>query len=123
MASGRAIARWWPAADGKTSTESLIAAANNGQKDAVAILDRIADHLASAVYLLAITFDVDHIVFGGGVAEVGPPLLKTISAALGRLAGSSAFVRSLDLSARIALEPAGALGVFGAAALAWDGGL
>lgn len=116
VASGPAIGRRWPV-DGGAPAEALLTAATGGDARAVAALEPIADHLAVAVYLLAITYDVDLIVVGGGVAEVGPRLLDTIRDGIDRLQAQSGFVRSLDLGARVVLKPAAPIGAIGAAAL------
>lgn len=117
VASGSAIARQWPAGGGDSATESLIKSAERGDTKAAAIRDRVADCLAKAVYLLAITYDVDRIVIGGGVADVDDLLLNTIKSGLHRLEQQSAFVRSLQLQSRVILKPPGPVGAIGAAAL------
>ena len=86
-----------------------------------AVLDPVADHLATAVHLLAVTYDVDRIVLGGGVAEIGEPLLELVGAGLARMAERSGFVASLELPDRLALAPAGPVGAIGAAVLAATG--
>jgi glucokinase len=61
------------------------------------------------------------IVLGGGVAEVGPPLLEAVAAALSSRVGASGFLASLDLGGRLRLVPDGLpVGAFGAALLAWQ---
>jgi len=69
------------------------------------IRDEVAGHLAAAVRMLALTVDVDLVVLGGGVSEVGEPLLAAVAAALDRQAEGSAFLRGLDLSSRLSLIP------------------
>ena len=119
VASGMAIGRQWPDPEGLSPAASLIAQANLGDERAAAVLEPIADHLAKAVYLLAITYDPDRIVVGGGVADIGGPLLDVIAEGLRRLETSSGFVRSLELPSRLLLKPAGPVGAIGAAALAY----
>jgi len=121
-ASGSAIARQWPSTGPTPPIESLIAAAIAGDDEAIETLDRIADHLARAIYLLAVTYDVDRIVIGGGVAEAGTRLLDEIENGVRRLENQSDFVRSLRLTERLSLKPAGAVGALGAAVLARLGG-
>ncbi len=118
LASGSAIARQWPTTGSTSPTESLIEAAKRGDDEAVAVLGRVSNYLAKAVYLLAITYDVDRIVVGGGVADLDGLLLDIINDGLGRLEQQSAFVRSLQLPSRVILKPAGPVGAIGAAALA-----
>lgn len=118
VASGTAITRRWAGADGRSPAEALITAANSGDDRAQTVLEPITDHLATAIYLLAITYDVSHIVLGGGVADLGQLILDPIIAAVGRLEQQSGFVRSLELASRLVLKPAGPVGTIGAAVLA-----
>lgn len=118
VASGAAIARQWPGTNGLSPAQSLFRSATSGDERARAVLQSVTDHLARAVYLLAITFDVGRIVIGGGVADLGRPLLAEITAGLDTLASRSPFVRSLQLPSRVTLKPEGPVGAVGAAALA-----
>jgi glucokinase len=135
VASGSAIAARWPirspqagpdgASDGDSSgasrgaeadpagllgqaerpAQALFAAAGAGDPRAVAIRDEVAGYLAAAVRMLALTVDVDLVVLGGGVAEVGEPLRHAVATALDRQAEGSAFLRGLDLAARLSVVP------------------
>jgi glucokinase len=116
VASGPAIGRQWPADNG-AAAESLFAASSAGDPRAIAALEPIADHLARAVYLLALTFDVDQVVIGGGVADVGVPMVDAIREGIGRLAAESCFGRALARADRFRLTPAAPIGAVGAAAL------
>ena len=118
VASGRAIGRRWASGPGRSPAESLVDAAEAGDERAAAVLAELGDHLASAVYLLGVTYDVGRIVIGGGVADVGPRLLRPVRSGLARLEARSALVRSLDLPSRVTLTPAGPVGAVGAAVLA-----
>jgi glucokinase len=118
VASGSAITRLWPTNNGTRSADALFDAVRNDDQDAEAVLAGVADHLARAIYLLAVTYDVDHIVIGGGVAEAGNDLLNAINGGISRLEEQSSFVRSLDLGRRVELKPEGPIGVIGAAVLA-----
>lgn len=122
FASGSAIARQWPTTGATPPMEDLLSAALNGDKRANETLGHITDHLAKAVYLLAITYDVDTIVIGGGVAEAGTRLLDEIENGVRRLENQSDFVRTLQLAERVILKPSGPVGAIGAAALALLGG-
>ena len=44
--------------------------------------DQVADHLAAAVQVLVLTVDVDVVVLGGGVAEVGERLRLAVATGL-----------------------------------------
>lgn len=105
LASGSAIARRWSGGEGRSPAESLFAAAALGDASAVAVRDDVAGHLARAVRLLVLTVDVDLVVLGGGVAEVGEPLADAVRDALVRQQASSAMLRALDLPARVVLAP------------------
>ena len=69
------------------------------------IRNEVAGYLAAAVRMLALTVDVDLVVLGGGVAEVGEPLRHAVATALDRQAEGSAFLRGLDLAARLSVVP------------------
>jgi predicted NBD/HSP70 family sugar kinase len=83
----------------------LFAAARSGDGEAVRVRDRFADAVAAAVRLLVLTCDVEHVVLGGGVAEVGAPLLDAVAAAARRQAAGSALLRSLGVADRLLLAP------------------
>ena len=118
VASGAAIAAAWPVeSDALPAAEALFRAADAGDAPAVAVRDRVADHLAAAVRLLVLTVDVDLVVLGGGVADVGEPLRRAVAAALARQAAGSAFLRALDLPERLALVGPESVAAVGAAAL------
>lgn len=117
VASGSAIERVWPVDSDRNAAAELFAAASEGEIRAVELVDDVADHLAHAVYLLAVTYDVDRIVIGGGVAQTGEPLFRSIDEGLARLGRQSAFVRSLQLQDRVCLSPDGPIGAIGAAAI------
>ena len=60
------------------------------------------------------------IIIGGGITDVGEPLLAAVTAALRAQAASSSFLAALDLAARVRLVPAGVpVGAIGAAMI-WD---
>ncbi len=116
VASGAAIARMWPGRDGTPAAASLIAAADAGDPDAIRIRGTVLGHLARAVELLAVTYDVDCIVIGGGIADAGDGLLTRLRATLAELDGTTALVGTLDLRDRVRLAPAAEpLGAIGAA--------
>ncbi|MGH9116531.1 MAG: ROK family protein, partial [Acidimicrobiales bacterium] len=69
VASGSAIGRRRPMADGESPAAALFAAARRGNADAIDERDRLADHLAVAITVIALTVDPRIVVLGGGVAE------------------------------------------------------
>jgi glucokinase len=105
-ASGTAIDAAWPNRNGRPTGVELFAAARSGDGEAVRVRDRFADAVAAAVRLLVLTCDVEHVVLGGGVAEVGAPLLDAVAAAARRQAAGSAFLHSLGVADRLLLAPA-----------------
>ena len=118
MASGPALARRWPSSGRHSPVEALFAAAGRGDGAATLVLERAVSHLTRAVQLLALTFDVDRIVIGGGVADVGGSLLMdALRQGLHRLQSPSPWTRALNLPDRIMLKPTEPVGVIGAAAL------
>ena len=118
VASGTALSRQWPPSGQCSSVEALFAAAHRGDDEAMLILRGAVEHLSGAIHILALTFDVDRIVIGGGVAEVGVSLLMdALEQGLHRLQSRSPFTRALNLPDRIMLKPPEPVGVIGAAAL------
>lgn len=116
MASGSAIAAAWPVADGLPPATTLFAAAAAGDVRAVQVRDTFADAVAAAVRLLVLTCDVETVVLGGGVTDLGAVLRDAVVDALRRQATASPFLAALDLPARVALVPAGsAVAAIGAA--------
>ena len=118
VASGPALARQWLPSGRHSSVEALFAAAGNGDDKATLILRRAVEHLTRAIHTLALTFDIDRIVIGGGVADVGTSLLMdALRQGLRRLQSRSSYTRALNLADRIMLKPPEPVGVIGAAAL------
>lgn len=86
--TGRSLAD--PAANGALSAANdalpasvaVFDAAAHGDPEALRIRDEFAEAVAAAVRLVALTCDVEHLLVGGGVAQVGPPLLDTVAAVL-----------------------------------------
>lgn len=120
VASGTAIAARWPSTDGPlTAASSLLAAADAGDTRAVAVLDEVAGHLATAVALLVQSVDPEVVVLGGGVAEAGPALLDAVRRALQERARRSPVLAALHQPDRVAHVPDGLpAGALGAAVVA-----
>lgn len=106
-ASGSALDAAWPSSAGRPAPSELFAAAEAGDLDALRIRGEFACAVAAAVRLLVLTCDVARVVIGGGVSEVGAPLIEAVQAALIEQAACSPFLRSMDLAHRIELAPAG----------------
>ena len=126
VASGSAIARAWPVRRhperpdaGESPAAALFRGAADGDREARRVRTKIADHLAAAVQLLVLTVDVDVVVLGGGVSEVGEQLRLAVAHGLSQRGRTSPFLASLDLPARITLAPTGRpIAALGAALLA-----
>jgi predicted NBD/HSP70 family sugar kinase len=105
VASGSALAAAWPSGD-QPAAQALFAAAAAGDREAVAIRDRFADGVAEAVRVLSLSVDPRTIVLGGGVAQLGEPLLTAVTEALRRQTAHSPFLASLGLAGRVRVVPA-----------------
>lgn len=118
-ASGAAVDAAWPSRNGRPAAAAVFAAAAAGDADAVDVRDAYADAVAAAVRLLVLTCDVEHVVLGGGVAEVGRPLLESVARRVQRQGEGSAFLRSLRIGQRLQIVPDGVpVAPIGAALLA-----
>ncbi len=113
-ASGSTLAAAWPGDGSVPPAATLFAAAAAGNAEAVVIRDRFAAGLAGAVRVAGLTVGPAAIIIGGGVANVGEPLLEAVTAALRAQAAGSPFLTALDLAGRVSLlpgqAPAGAIG-------------
>ena len=113
-ASGSTLAAAWPGDGSVPPAAALFAAAAEGNGEAVAIRDRFAAALADAIRIAGLAVGPAAIIIGGGVANVGDPLLAAVIAALRAQAAGSPFLTALDLAGRVSLlpgrAPAGAVG-------------
>jgi predicted NBD/HSP70 family sugar kinase len=105
VASGSALAAAWPS-DGAPPAQALFAAAAAGDARALQVRDRFAAGVAAAVRVLGLSVDMETVVLGGGVAQLGEPLLEAVASALRRQAVDSPFLASLDLAGRLRVVPA-----------------
>jgi glucokinase len=106
VAAGAAVSRHWPT-EGAYPAVALFAAADAGDPEAVRVRADLAAGVAAAVRLLVLTTDVDSVVIGGGLSNLGRPLLDDVAGVLDRWAAGSPFLASLELSSRIELLPPG----------------
>lgn len=116
LASGSALARVWPSEDPKR-VRSLLSAVGAGDAHASVVWHTFVDGLAQAVTALALAVDPEVVVLGGGIAEVGDPLLLGVVEALEARASDSPFLASLDLPGRVQPVPQGPVAAIGAAML------
>ena len=87
-----------------------------GDPDAIAVRDRFCARVADAVRMLGLAVDPAAIIIGGGITDLGEPLLAAVTAALRAQAVASPFLAALDLADRLRLLPAGVpVGAVGAA--------
>jgi predicted NBD/HSP70 family sugar kinase len=108
----------WPAPDGVPAPVALFEAAAAGDPVAVVARSRYASAVAAAVRILVLTVDVREVVLGGGVAQLGDPLLDAVHDALAAESAGSAFLASLHLAERVRLAPGRVpVGAVGAAVL------
>jgi predicted NBD/HSP70 family sugar kinase len=115
-ASGTAIDVAWPGPHSRPAPLELFEAAAAGDTHAIDVRDQFAWAVASAVRILVLTCDVQHVVIGGGVSGVGAPLLECVRSVLAAEAHASPFLASMGLATRVSLAPAGSpVGAIGAA--------
>ncbi len=115
-ASGSAVAAAWPGTGERPSPVELFEAAAAGDPAALAVRERFTDAVAAAVRVLLLSCDVARVVIGGGVSELGAPLLDLVHDTLDRQAAGSPFLASMQMAGRVSLAPHGVpVGAVGAA--------
>jgi glucokinase len=120
FASGPSIGRRATAAGMAAGTaKDVYAAAAGGDPTARELVDDVGRRLAWAVHLLVMTYDVDHVVVGGGVSHAGSAFSEPIHRELERLRAVSSQAGEL-LPAHIVevLPPEAEPGAWGAVAVA-----
>ena len=122
MASGSGLAAQWGA--NPPAADELLALAASGNAAAQGLVDRLMWAVASAVRLLVLTNDVDHIVIGGGLSRLGDSLLAPVVDQLLRWEDASPFLAALRPSSRLSLVPSwtpvAAIGAALAGSTTWD---
>ncbi|MBC7550882.1 MAG: ROK family protein [Cellulomonas sp.] len=115
-ASGASLDARWPGSGDVPPPAALFAAAAQGDPAAIALRDDFARAVAAAVRILVLTTDVAAVVLGGGVSELGEPLVTAVRAALAAQSAGSEFLASMRIGDRIRLAPRGVpLAAIGAA--------
>ncbi len=104
IASGSALATAWPTTGGPPA-QALFDAADIGDARALTVRARFAEGVAAAIRILCLTADVEAVVIGGGVAQLGERLLVVVAEALTARAASSEFLASLALPDRLRVVP------------------
>jgi glucokinase len=119
-AAASALTAAWPT-DGEISPAAAVfAAASAGDPRAVAVRDHFAGRVADAIRMLGLSVDPAVIVLGGGVTDLGQPLLAVVTAALRAQAVTSPFLAAINLAARVRLLPTGVPAAAIGAAMIWD---
>jgi glucokinase len=77
------------------TAENVFQAAQAGDRTAGRILQRMGSYLARAIYALLMSYDVDLVVLGGGVASAGEAFLIPIQKELSRLSQPSNLAQSM----------------------------
>jgi glucokinase len=106
-ASGSAIDAAWSTRNGRPAAAEVFAAAAQGGSEAIRVRDAFAAAVAAAVRLLVLTCDVEHVVLGGGVSEIGTPLLEAVAGEVTAQSQGSPFLRSLRIAERLRIVPGG----------------
>jgi glucokinase len=119
-AAASALTAAWPTDGAVSPARAVFAAASAGDPRAVAVRDHFAARVADAIRMLGLSVDPAVIVLGGGVTDLGEPLLAVVTAALRAQAVASPFLAAIDLAARVRLLPAGVPAAAIGAAMIWD---
>lgn len=104
IASGSAVARLWPV-DHPVPGVHLFDAADAGDPRALEVKASLVAGVAAAIRLIVLAMDVDTVVVGGGLSNLGERLLGPVRGALAGFAAESSFIADLDLAARVRLAP------------------
>ncbi len=130
VASGPAIVRLARAAaarEGSTipmdaTAADIFRAAANGEMPARRVIDDAAAALARAIRGLVLSFGLDQVILGGGVARAGNALMEPLLAALAAERDASSLVRELLRDSVVRRQPADPdAGTWGAVSVARDG--
>ena len=101
-------------AGGRVKGRDVVAAAQEGDADALGLLERLGRHLGVGIANVVNTFEPEHIVIGGGLSRAGELFLETARSEAAARALPALFAR-----VRISLARGGAAaGVIGAGVLA-----
>jgi glucokinase-like ROK family protein len=99
--------------------EAVFAAAASGDMVARSVIDSGARAIAWGIHLLALAYDVERIVVGGGVSHAGEPFMAPIRRELERYRAASALAAEILQPDRVQLLPAGSdAGAWGAVTVA-----
>ena len=103
----------------KTGAEAAFAAAASGDPVAADAIERAGRAIAWGIHLLALAYDVNRIVIGGGVSHAGEAFMAPIRRELDRYRAASPLAAEILLPDLVQLLPAGAdAGAWGAVTVA-----
>ncbi|GAA4177246.1 ROK family protein [Gryllotalpicola koreensis] len=106
VAGGGWVAHKW-GGDAPLPVLEVFDRADAGDERAVALRAELIGGAAAGVRILILTGDVETVVIGGGISNLGDRLAEPVRASLDELARGSQFLGSLELSSRVRLVPAG----------------
>jgi glucokinase len=99
--------------------EGVFAAASSGDPTAQGAIDQAGRAIAWGIHLLALSYDVERIVLGGGVSHAGEPFMAPIRRELDRLRAASPLAAEILSPDLVQLLPAGSdAGAWGAVIVA-----
>ena len=102
-----------------TGAEAVFAAAAAGDEVAHEVIESVGRAIAWGIHLLALAYDVERIVLGGGVSHAGEPFMAPIRRELDRYRAASPLAAEILLPDLVQLLPAGAdAGAWGAVTVA-----
>lgn len=111
VAAGPAIARQanqlMKPANGRPplTAEDVYTAVRNGDPDAQQIVQRVSHYLGRAIQALIMSYDVEKVVLGGGVAQAGAAFLDPILEALAQLRSQSNLANTMLGAEKLRLLP------------------
>ncbi len=104
------------------TAKDVYTAANNGDPLAQNIVNRVSHYLSRTIQWLIMSYDVEKVVLGGGVASAGPAFLNPILQELSQLRAQSPLAAQMLSADKIMCLPNGFnAGVWGAILLAQSG--
>lgn len=107
LASGSAIARLWPSVS-EYPVIDLFDHADAGNLHAIAARTVFVEAVASATRVLFLATDVETVIIGGGLSNLGDRLLQPVHHTFRQWAEESPFLASLHLDERTIILPTGA---------------
>ena len=120
FAAASALTAAWPADGDVSPAAAVFAAAAAGDAAGIVIRDAFCARVADAIRMLGLSVDPAAIFLGGGITDLGQPLLAAVTAALREQAVASPFLAAINLAARVRLLPAGVPAAVIGAAMIWD---